>query len=354
MKVPKARKLPSGTWRVQMRLGGESINVTARTEKECTRQAQLIKAEYLTGKRQPPKSEGERYPTLTEAIDQYLATRDSSLSPATVRGYTRIQENRFKGLMQQSLSDITDEDYLEACNQEAKLCSAKTLKNAWSFVRSVVQYTTGKKPPEAPLPQVVPNVRPFLDADEIQIFRNAVRGNKYEIPILLALTSLRRSEIMALRWENVDLKRRRILVKGAAVIDKDNKLVQKPENKNQSSTRYVPILMDELYEALKAAKKSSGLIVTCNPNTIWANIRRICERSGLPPVGIHGLRHSFASLAYHLQVPEKYTMAIGGWNDDRTMKKIYTHIAQGDVKRYEDAFSGFFKNAHKNAHDNTE
>lgn len=349
MKVPKAKKQPSGSWFIQLRLGGASIPITARTEKECTRQAQLIKAEYLTGKRQPPKPEGEKYPTLTEAIDQYLAARDSALSPATVRGYTRIQENRFKGLMQRSLSDITDEEYLEACNQEAKLCSAKTLKNAWSFVRSVVEYTTGKKPPEAPLPQVIPNVRPFLDADEIQIFRNAVRGNKYEIPILLALTSLRRSEIMALRWENVDLKRRRILVKGAAVFDKDNKLVQKPENKNQSSTRYVPILMDELYEALKAAKKSNGLIVTCNPNTIWANIRRICERSGLPPVGIHGLRHSFASLAYHLQVPEKYTMAIGGWNDDRTMKKIYTHIAQGDVKRYEDAFSDFFKNANENA-----
>ena len=38
-------------------------------------------------------------------------------------------------------------------------------------------------------------------------------------------------------------------------------------------------------------------------------------------------------------------MAIGGWNDERTMKKIYTHIAQGDVKKYEDAFSDFFKNA---------
>ena len=345
MKVPKARKVSSGNWFIQLRLGGENINITATTEKECTRQAQFVKAEYLTGKRQPPEPEGEKYPTLAEAIDLYLAARDSALSPATGPGYTRIKANRFKGLMQRSLSDITDEDYLDACNQEAKLCAAKTLKNAWSFVRSVVEYTTGKKPPDAPLPQVIPNVRPFLDADEIQIFRNAVRGNQYEIPILLALTSLRRSEIMALRWENVDLKRRRILVKGAAVYDKDDKLVQKPENKNQSSTRYVPILMDELFEALKAAKKPSGLIVTCNPNTIWANIRRICKRNDLPPVGIHGLRHSFASLAYHLQVPDKYTMAIGGWNDERTMKKIYTHIAQGDVKKYEDAFSDFFKNA---------
>ena len=55
MKVPKARKLSSGKWFIQLRLGGESIPVTAGTEKECTRQAQAVKAEYLVGKRAPKK-----------------------------------------------------------------------------------------------------------------------------------------------------------------------------------------------------------------------------------------------------------------------------------------------------------
>lgn len=345
MKVPKARKLSSGSWFIQLRLGGESISVTARSEKECIHQAQLIKAEYLTGKRQPSTPEEETLPTLSQAIDQYIASRDNTLSPATIRGYLEVKKHRFKGIMGRSLSDLTDEDYITACNEEAKLCSAKTLKNAWSLVKSAVKYTSGQEPPDVPLPQVVPNERPFLDADEIQIFVKAAHGNPYEIPILLALHSLRRSEIMALRWENIDLKHRRILVKGAAVVDKDDILVQKAENKNRSSTRYVPILIDELYDALKAAQQPSGLVVTCNPNTIWANVRRICAENGLPPVGTHGLRHSFASLAYHLNVPEKYTMEIGGWNDDGTMKKIYTHIAQKDVKKYEESFADFFKNA---------
>ena len=352
MKVPKARKLPSGTWRVQIRLGGESISVTARTEKECIRQAQLAKAEYLAGKRQQAQEEPveEKLPTLSEAIDTYLKSRDNVISPSTIRGYTKIQKNRFKGLMECSLSDITNDDYLMAVNQEAKLCGAKTLKNAWSFIRTVVEYTTGKRPPAAPLPQVIPNERPFLDADQIKVFLKAVKGNRYEIPILLALSSMRRSEIMALKWENVDLKNRRIKVKGAAVMDKNDNLVHKKENKNRSSVRYIPIFMDELYEALQAARQESGLVVTCNPNTIWANARRICARCGLPPVGTHGLRHSFASLAYHLQIPEKDTMLIGGWADDGTMRKIYTHIATSDVKQYEAKLTNFFKNAHEIAH----
>lgn len=342
MKVPKARKLPSGAWFIQLRLGGESIPVTARTEKECIRQAQFVKSEYLAGKRKEPELEAQKLPTLGEAIDNYIDLRSNVLSPATIRGYDGIKRNRFKALMGRSLSDIPMEEWAMACNKEATLCSAKTLKNAWGFIGSVYKEATGQNIPEVTLPQVVPNERPFLDADEIKSFCEAVKGDQYEIPCLLALSSLRRSEIMALRWECVDLKKKRILVKGAAVPDRNHKLVQKPENKNRSSTRYVPILMDELHTALQAAQQESGLVVTCHAETLERKVQRICKEAGLPEVGLHGLRHSFASLAYHLNVPEKITMEIGGWSDNQTMRKIYTHIAKADVKRYEEAFSGFF------------
>ena len=44
MKVPAPRKLPSGSWFIQLRLGGESIPVTAATAKDCNREAAAIKA----------------------------------------------------------------------------------------------------------------------------------------------------------------------------------------------------------------------------------------------------------------------------------------------------------------------
>ena len=50
MKVPEPRKLQSGTWFIQLRLGGVSVPVSATTKKECIRQAQLIKAEHQSGK----------------------------------------------------------------------------------------------------------------------------------------------------------------------------------------------------------------------------------------------------------------------------------------------------------------
>ena len=51
MKVPEPRKLPSGSWFIQLRLGGESIPVSSTSKQVCIKEAQAIKAEYLAGKR---------------------------------------------------------------------------------------------------------------------------------------------------------------------------------------------------------------------------------------------------------------------------------------------------------------
>lgn len=344
MKVPKARKLSSGNWFIQLRLGGESIPVTARTEKECIRQAQYVKAEYQAGKRKAPEPEKPKGPTLGEAIDAYIARRDAVLSPATIRGYKNIRKSRFSGVMGKHLEDISASDWQRIVNAEARLpkCSSKTLKNAWGFVASVILEATGQPAPRVKLPQVMPNERPFLEPEQIRPFIDAVHGTKYEIPALLALSSLRRSEILALRWENIDLEKRIIRVRGSAVTDEHNKLVQKKENKNASSARNVPIMINELYEALAAAKKDSGLVAPYEPSAIWKSINSICKKNDLPAVGVHGLRHSFVSLAYHLDVPEKIVMEIGGWSDYQTMRKIYTHIAKSDVTKYTDQFKLFF------------
>lgn len=334
MKVPNPRKLKCGTWFIQLRLGGESIPVSAATKKECIDKARLIKAEHKAGVRTAKKKK-EKSPTLREAIDNYIEKRDSILSPSTICGYRVIQRCRLKSVMWKPISDVSDAEW-------AKAFSAKTVKNTWGLIRAVLKEEAGIEPPKVKMPQVVPFDKKFLEPDQIPVFVRAVKGSKVEIPALLALSSLRKSEILALRWENVDLEKRIIKVRGSAVMDENSRLVQKKENKNSTSNRNVPIMIDELYEALSSAQEKSGLVVTCHPNTIYWQVNQICERNGLPKVGVHGLRHSFASLAYHLGVPERITMEIGGWADNQTMHKIYIHIARQDVSRYADKFKDYF------------
>lgn len=337
MKVPKAKKLPSGSWYIQLRLGGESISITRQTEKECIQAAQFTKAEYLAGLREKK----ETLPTLGEAIDSYIKNKSNVLSPSTLRGYQIIRKNRFQSHMDKNLSEFKRNDWVKMCNDEAAVCAPKTLQNAWRFVASVLR-ENGVSVPKLTLPQVPPNDRPFLEPEEITTFVKAVKGTNVEIPALLALSSLRRSEISALTWENIDFKKRCIYVRGATVPGRDHKFVRKQTNKNRTSTRTVPILMDELLNALQEKGGATGPIVTDHPDTIRKGINRVCAKCGLPEVGVHGLRHSFASLAYHLGIPEKITMEIGGWADGQTMRKIYTHVAQADRTKYTDKLSTFF------------
>ena len=354
MKVPKARKLSSGNWFIQLRLNGESIPVTARTEKECVKKAQLIKAEHQAGKREEkkePVKEEPECPTLSEAIDNFIESRKNTWSPLTVRGYRIIQKNRFKSAMKRKIDDIAPKEWQSIVNAEAKLCAPKTLKNSWRFIRSVVHDATGQFPPEVRIPLVASEPKPFLLPSEIITFVSAVKGTQYEIPCLLALSSLRASEIEAIRWENIPDDPDFISVCGAVVLNEENKKVTKKQNKSRASRRNVPIMIPELKEAIERERKTSGPVMPYHQNSLRYGIKKICEENGLPNVGIHGLRRSFASLAYHLNIPERDIMAIGGWDDPQTMHKIYIQIAQSDIKRYGNQMMEFYQNA-KNANKN--
>lgn len=336
MKVPEPRMMSSGNYFIQLRLGGKSISVTAPTEAECKNKATLIKAQY---KVEAPKQTRVRHDiTLGAAIDKYISSKSRTLSPSTIRGYDTIRRTRFQSIMDKKIDKI---DWQNACNDEAALCSPKTLKNAWGLVNATLR--ANGITAEVTLPQIPVAEKLYLTPDEVKVFVQAVKGKPCEIAALLALHSLRRSEILALDWKNINLERRDIYVKGAMVYDKNHNLIEKSTNKNKSSTRHVPIMIKELYEALSAVEDKRGKVVTSNPNNLWREINKVCRNAGLPEVGIHGLRHSFASLAYHVRMPEKVAMKIGGWSDDATMKKIYTHISDRDVSYYTEAMAQFYE-----------
>lgn len=341
IKIPQIRQLPSGSWFCQLRLTApdgsqKSISITDAEYNVVEAKAMAVKVGILEEKKSPANAI-----TLTRAIDKYIAERKNTLSPSTIRGYRTIQRSRFQAYMNKPLGSIDESTCRRMVNAEAKLCAPKTVKNSWLFVSSVIFETSGRRF-SIPLPQDPGNERPFLDPEQIPVFVAAVKDKPVEIPALLALCSLRRSEIMGLTWDKVDLKNKTITVSGAAVYDENQKLVYKKTNKNKSSKRIVPIMIPALFDALDKVPDKSGSVVKYAPNTLTRQINRICEENSLPAVSMHGLRHSFASLAYHLQIPEKIAMKIGGWTNDATMRRIYTHIADKDIASYENKMLEYY------------
>ena len=86
-------------------------------------------------------------------------------------------------------------------------------------------------------------------------------------------------------------------------------------------------------------------------------MRDICERNGIDFVGVHGLRHTNASVMLSLGIVDKVAMARGGWSTDVTMKSVYQHVFPDDkvsaTALVDTYFSGVAegKIAHKIAHE---
>ena len=346
MKLPKIEKLPSGSYRAQLQIDGKRRSITGSSAKEVEREVAALKL----GIKKAPRSAADL--TLSEAIDRYIDARQNVLSPATIRGYRNIQRNRFPQLMGKKIKALTPDACQAAVNAESKRYKAKTVASGWGLIGSVIEDVSGERP-KVRIGQVIPNERPFFDPSQITQFLELIKGTDLEIPCLLALSSLRRSEIQGLQWSAVDLKNRVLRVSQSAVYDEHHNLVYKKETKNKTSNRTVPIIAP-LYDALAAVEDQTGLVVKKSGNSISKRVNKLCEQNHFPRVGLHGLRHSFASLAYSLGTPEKIAMEIGGWSNIQTMRRIYTHIAQKDRAHYESAFTSFFENAHENAHESPE
>ena len=224
-------------------------------------------------------------------------------------------------------------------NDEAKKVTAKTVHNAWRLCTAAMHHV-GMELPQVNLPRKVKPDRPWLDYEQIQTFTSALRGKPYELGALLALNGLRRSELLHLTAEDVDTDKGIIHVRGASVVGLNNKLTDKATNKNTTSTRDVHIVIPRLNELIKG---KDGRLITTNPTTLYGSINDLCRSVGLPEVGVHGLRHSYCSLAYHLKWSEATTMREGGWANTDTIHRVYTHLANQDadedIKRMQQFFA---------------
>ena len=334
MKLPKIERLPSGSYRAQIQIDGKRHSITGSTQKEVEREVAALKLQLKQASAAPSSM------TLTQAVDCYIAARQNVLSPATIRGYRNIQRNRFPQLMNRKVKDLTAAVCQSAVNAESKRYKAKTVLSGWGLIGSVIEDATGARP-KVRIGQVVTKESEFLDSDQINRFVETIKGKRIEIPALLALSSLRASEILALTWDNIDLENGMLQVSGAVVPDEHHKFIEKKENKNATSRRRVPII-EPLSVALNAVVCKEGRVTTYCYNTLLRDVHKACEDAGVPVIGLHGLRHSFASLAYSLGMPEKITMEIGGWSNIQTLQRIYTHIAQKDRSHYESEFTSYF------------
>lgn len=340
--MAKAKKLPSGSWRVRVYDGKGADgkdrykSFTAQTKK----QAEYLAAEYLAGKRSPT-SPDER--TLAEAYARYIEIKRNTLSPSTVREYTRAAKHDFPELMPLSLSQLTQEAVQSAVNVMSATHSPKSVRNAHGLLSAVLRMFA----PEIRLNTRMPQSRKadiYVPTEiEVENLVRSLRGSEMEKAVLLAaFGSLRRSECCALLIS--DIEGDIVHVNKAMVLDQEKKwVIKQPKSKaGYRDVKMPPFVIERLI-----SRSGSGRIVELAPVTVTDYFIDARRKFHLPHFRFHDLRHYQASILHAMGVPDKYIMERGGWSTDSTLKNIYQHTMSDKRKQVEDEIIKRFEEQHK-------
>lgn len=316
--MAKAKKLESGSWNVQVFSHVEKgkrkyVSFTAPTKNE----ALLMAAEFKAGKKRRVRYDL----TVGEALDGYIKAKESVLSPSTITEYRRMRDNDFSSIRDKRIRDLTSEDIQLFISELSREKSAKTVGNIYGLLSPALAMYQPDVTYRVTLPQK-PKRRPVSPGDEEVRTLFAAASPKMKIRIALAMCGLRRGEICALEYD--DLEGDVIHIHADMVKGLNEKWVIKEIPKTSESDRFLK-LPPELVEMIGSG---SGRIVQCNPNTITEGFTKLRDSLGLH-IRFHDLRHYFASTAAVLQIPDIYTADMGGWERGGTaMKTVYQNNIQ--------------------------
>jgi len=329
VKLPKAKKLPSGRWYIQVMSKGQRIGQTFDTEQDALYWAAGVKTRAKEALKSP------RNMTVGEAIDRYIESKDAILSPSTVSGYRRIRTNQLQELMPIRLSDLTPERVQRAINAMAKTKSPKTVRNAHGLLTAMLAEYYPELRLHTTLPQKERTDIVVPSEEDIAAIAAAVKDTSAELPVLLAMwLGLRMSEIRGLTWGCI--KDDMLHIKQAKV-DEGLKTT-----KTYNSNRHLP-LPTYIKALLDAQPRTSEFIIPDSRRAIYSRFDYYVKKSGIKHYRFHDLRHVNASVMLALNVPDKYAMRRMGHATNNMLKTVYQHTMTEKEQQVNQAVDSYFE-----------
>ena len=333
--MAKAKQLPSGSWRVQVydRETGKYRSFTSKLPGRAGKaEAELMAREYQLGR----KRKREQGLTIGECIDEYIAMKEHILSPATIEGYRKERRNSLADLCDIYVGDITPQLVQAHINKLAVTKSPKTIRNAHGLLVSVLNVYA----PDIRLTTTLPKQqKKYKQLPEVEQIMSAVVGTEIELPCLLALwCSLRMSEIRGAKKSDI---KDGVLTVHDTIITVRGEHIEKHATKTIESTRQL-LLPERIQSLIAALPAEQDNLTLLSGQAIYKRFSRLLERSGLPHISFHDLRHINASVMHALGIPDKYAMERGGWSSDHIMKSVYQHTFSAERQEADKKIDSYF------------
>lgn len=243
--------------------------------------------------------------------------------------------------------------------------SPKTIKNMHDMIHRALNKAVHlemitKNPTDfVTLPKRKKSEMRYLTLDEQKLLQDALKGERLEMPVLLALyTGMRQGEMFGLKWSYVHLESKdhawlKVVQAVNRFSDRTGEYSQKTflglcDPKTSHSIRSIPLLpyIAERLREYKAEQEryfhehsipmtemvfttKAGNLV--DPRDFQRDFKLLLKRKGLREINVHGLRHTFATRALESGMDVKTLSQILGHSSVAFTLDTYAHVTE-DLK----------------------
>ena len=275
--------------------------------------------------------------TLSEIVKAWIDARTLSRAPSTISGYNRllrlyIANTRVGGM---ELSELDGSDMIEllaplirrGCTRQAQLLQVLVSAALRQAVRK--RLLSWSPMDEVENVSHVSRITPWLTVDQARqlLASSAAADDPYYIAWLIMLCcGLRRGEMLALRWSDIDRQRSMLHVERQKIEIDGITMITRPKSK--TSVRDIPLDEALLTHLPLHRGKDCDILPGVSCKMLADGLERAVQLAGVPRVTLHGLRHSMAATAAGDGVPVKVLQTLLGHAHFQTTADIYAHVNQ--------------------------
>lgn len=305
--------------------------------------------------------------SLSEYLDYWLKIVSPNLQFTTVYGYKNIIEKHIKPLIGElSLKNITVFDLHNYYSFKiSQGLSSNTVRKHHDLLKTVFNFAVFEGVFDVNILNrvIAPRKKQanisFYDLDNLKILLSCASGHHLELVILLgSLLGLRRGEICGLTWDCVDFVNHTITINKSMVSGGNTIKLKEPKNKNSIRRLFLSLQIENLLSleynrqiSLKNVNsdfnvKNFVIInkfgVPHHPNYLSYEFSKFIKENDLPYLTLHGLRHTFATVANQAGVTLFDISKALGHSTPAVTGRIYTHITKQTLKTAVSAVSDLF------------